>query len=589
MKKVIAGLMAGVMMLAMLVGTVFAENNTLNSAAAINVNQDYQGMLESSGDVDFYSFTLTQNGNVTVTMPRQSGSSWRITVSDGDATTYKSFNTAYSNIVSGNESADIGLPPGTYFIRIEEYTNAGKIPYGFRIGFTPSEFYEKEFNNSLQTSNPINVNQTYKGTLQTSNDTDFYKFTLTQPGNLTLKMPRISNSSWRVTLMDGNANTYKSFNTAYANIVSGDETAQIGLPAGDYYVRVEEYTNASDVPYSLTAAFTASAYYEREFNNSLQTSNPISVNQLYNGTLQTSNDVDFYSFTLTKNGNVSLSMPRKSNSSWRVTLSDGSGNTYTSFSTAYTNIVSGNETVQVGLPPGTYYVRIEEYTNATDIPYSFKVGFTASEFYEKEFNQTLQTANPIRVNQGYNGTLQSSNDSDFYAFTLAAKSKVRLSINRKNGSSWYVKVLDGQGNSLGYVNTNYSDNANGVETLELSLPRGTFYVQITEYTSASNVPYSFKVGIVTNALVAKQVAVVNNKAKNDTVTVSGTSTGDIIRIYDAKGKLLATSTPAESGKKVVLSIKQLGTKASYLYVSNTNKGALESAKLKVNYSAEGLS
>lgn len=586
MKKAIASLMAGVMMLAMLVGTVSAENNTLNDATAINVNQDYQGMLENSSDTDFYSFTLTQSGNVTVSMPRHSGSSWQVTVIDGEAATYKSFNTSYSNIVSGNESVEIGLPAGTYFVRIQDYTNTANTPYAFRVGFTPSELYEKEFNNSLQTSNSINVNQTYKGTLQTSSDTDFYKFTLTQPGNITLKMPRISNTSWRVTLMDGNASTYKSFNTSYTNIVSGDETAQIGLPAGDYYVRVDEYTNATDVSYSLTAAFTASANYEREFNNSLQTSNPINVNQLYSGTLQTSSDADFYTFTLTKNGNVSLSMPRKSNSSWRVTLSDGLGNTYTSFNTSYTNIVSGNETAQIGLSPGSYYVRIEEYTNTADVPYTFRIGFAASEFYEKEFNQSLQAANPIQVNQVYNGTLQTSNDSDFYAFTLAAKSKVRLSINRKNGSSWYLNVLDGRGNSLGSINTSYSNNASGTETMELSLPRGTYYVQISEYTAASNVPYSFKVGIVTNALGAKQVVVANNKAKADTITVSGTSTGDIIRIYDVKGKLLATSDPAAPGKKVVLSVKQLGAKASYLYVSNTNKGALESATLKVNYLAE---
>ncbi|WP_455931570.1 hypothetical protein, partial [Priestia aryabhattai] len=68
--------------------------------------------------------------------------------------------------------------------------------------------------------------------------------------------------------------------------------------------------------------------------------------------------------------------------------------------------VEGYAVTQVGLPKGTYYIQIEDSSDAYDKPYEIKVGFTASNNYEKEFNNNLTNANTINLNQTYKGSLK---------------------------------------------------------------------------------------------------------------------------------------------------------------------------------------
>ncbi|MED4139326.1 NPCBM/NEW2 domain-containing protein [Priestia megaterium] len=90
---------------------------------------------------------------------------------------------------------------------------------------------------------------------------------------------------------------------------------------------------------------------------------------------------------------------------------------------------------------------------------------------------------------------------------------------------------------------------------------------------------------VSSAVVAKNVTVVNNRGKDDVITVKGLSKNDIAKVYDSKGKLLATSKPAAKDS-VVMYVKQLGTAKGTVLVSRTSINKLESSKTSVNYAAE---
>jgi hypothetical protein len=67
---------------------------------------------------------------------------------------------------------------------------------------------------------------------------------------------------------------------------------------------------------------------------------PISVNKSYKGVLFNSSYYNYYSFTLTSDGNVNLSIQRNSNSNWYAEILDVNGNTLKSFSTSYGMTVS---------------------------------------------------------------------------------------------------------------------------------------------------------------------------------------------------------------------------------------------------------
>ncbi|PFL70503.1 hypothetical protein COJ36_02810 [Priestia megaterium] len=90
---------------------------------------------------------------------------------------------------------------------------------------------------------------------------------------------------------------------------------------------------------------------------------------------------------------------------------------------------------------------------------------------------------------------------------------------------------------------------------------------------------------VSAKLSASRVSVANNYNQNDVVTVKSLAKGDVIKVYNTKGALLATSKPVTSNYAKI-SIKQLGTAKGNILVSRTTSGVLESDSVSVPFAAE---
>ncbi|MCW4358448.1 hypothetical protein K3L72_11740 [Bacillus altitudinis] len=95
---------------------------------------------------------------------------------------------------------------------------------------------------------------------------------------------------------------------------------------------------------------------------------------------------------------------------------------------------------------------------------------------------------------------------------------------------------------------------------------------------------SFK-GEPSSALKGSQINIVNNKKKNDVITVSQLAKQDLVKIYNQSGKLIGQSTVSK-GKVVKVTIKQLGAKGGKIYVTVTGKGMSESSKIVKTFKAE---
>lgn len=76
----------------------------------------------------------------------------------------------------------------------------------------------------------------------------------------------------------------------------------------------------------------------------------------------------------------------------------------------------------------------------------------------------------------------------------------------------------------------------------------------------------------------------NNKKKNDTIKVIGLTKGDVVKVYNAKGKKIASKKSI--GKSVTISIKQLGKNAGKVYVTVTKAGKKESKRTAVKFKKE---
>ncbi|WP_370296747.1 cell wall-binding repeat-containing protein [Rossellomorea marisflavi] len=345
---------------------------------------------------------------------------------------------------------------------------------------------------TIQNAQEIGVNTDYKGTLKDYDDEHFYKFKLSEAGKVSLQVNRKAGTSWDMAIIDKDGNEYTGGNTKSDNTASGKEIREVGLPAGDFYVYIGDWSNAVGVQYQFNVNFEKGAYFEKEFNDTLSTANEVKLNQEYQGFSENYEDEDFYKFTLASPGNVVLDVNRKAGVSWYVDVIDSEGYTYSSFSTESGTSVTGKEQVHIGLPKGTFYIVIESSSWGIQ-PYKFKVNYTKSEYYEKEFNDTANTANDVSLNKQYKGAIQSYDDLDYFKFKLNKKSKIAISMKRNASTSWSVVINDSKGNEELYFSTETGSNAKGSEIKYVELPAGTYHMLIEGSSSSINIPYTFKI------------------------------------------------------------------------------------------------
>ena len=135
------------------------------------------------------------------------------------------------------------------------------------------------------------------------------------------------------------------------------------MPKGTYYVEIYlSNINYTSTPYEISISFSKNSTAEKEINNSYATANAIDLNAEYKGfstNLNYNHDIDCYKITLPKNGNVTLYLKNLTGVEWDMDLLDKDGNVYQSVTSDDSELVTGYSYTEVGLPAGTYYIRIE--------------------------------------------------------------------------------------------------------------------------------------------------------------------------------------------------------------------------------------
>jgi CTP-dependent riboflavin kinase len=572
----------------LLLGLLAAGNNyvyaSMEKTVQIDLNKAYSGKLTYDQTEAYYKITLPSDGNVTLSIKQQAGASWYGSILNSKGETYNDVITSSSDSTMGNATTEVGLAKGTYYVIIEDYYGTLQKNFQFTVNFTAGSTFEKEFNDTVATATAMKLNQTYKGNLS-YDDVDYYKITLPEDGNVTLSMSQLAGNSWYTRIQNEKGDVYTYLVTDSSNSVKGNATTEIGLPKGTYYLVVDSDYGAVNKPYEIKAAFEASNYYEKEFNNTVATANTMKLNKTYKGEIGY-DDQDYYKITLPSDGVVTLSMNQTPSAQWYAHIQNSKGDIFEDLYTDSSSLVKGKATTVVGLPKGTYYIYVDNNFGAQHKQYEIKAAFKATNYYEKEFNNTLAKANPITLNKSYKGRIRDYSDQDVFKINVTKDSTLVLSINQLAETQWAGHIQNSNGKIFKEFYTEESGLVSGQKNVEVTLKKGTYYLVLYSGSNASQKTYEFKVSLKTKSLNASQIKVTNNKGKADTVKVSGIAKGDTIKVYSAssKGKLLASKKA--TGTSTTLSIKQLGQKSGKVYVSVTSPNLKESNRRAVSYAAE---
>ena len=369
--------------------------------------------------------------------------------------------------------------------------------------------WEIESNDSVASATPVNTNVYVGGSLSERSDKDCYEFYIDKPGVVQISFGHdfvdSSSNYWTVYLISSdNKDIYSG--TIKGNSIQEEYGTRIGLDAGSYFVRITSGSvYSSSAEYYIRINYTADNNWEREFNETIVSANTIEVGNMVNGTITSYSDNDWYCFELPQDGSVQISFGHdfaedSPSKFWTTEFFDGANNSIAKY-TWDGKTIADSDGGKIGLPKGIYYLKCsrgEVYYSSEQ--YHFVINYENQNEWEREFNNTIVTANPIKVNSYIKGSNTTRSDDDWYSFEIPENGKVRISFEHGyvDSSSYYWKtsIFDDTNKSL-FENKYAGNDTLKVYTNSIVLSHGTYYLKIEDATYLSDKEYCFSVEYTT--------------------------------------------------------------------------------------------
>lgn len=244
----------------------------------------------------------------------------------------------------------------------------------FAVGIGPSSG-QNEPNETMSTATDVNTNTNINGQISSSSDKDYYKFTVSSTGDLSLVLSNLpKNYDLKLYNVSGTL-LGQSIHTG----TTPDTITKTNLSAGTYYALVCGVSGANNnscytLKISTFSGQTCSNNYEP--NESKSSAYTLPLNTDITGQIAASSDKDYYKFVLTSAQNIELKLNNLP-ANYNLKLYSSSGSLLGSSLNTGTN----PETItKTGLNAGTYIAYIYSpygyYSNSQC--YSFRVSTSSS-------------------------------------------------------------------------------------------------------------------------------------------------------------------------------------------------------------------
>lgn len=396
MKKKLFSLLLVAALCVSLITPVFAAgesepNNDSDSATTVPLNTDISASFAKSGsniDHDWYKFTLSNPGGISLTAETPTDVVMYYDLygvnSSGSLVSLTDSNFWYVNnsvASTATHSSDvIYLNSGTYYFDLRN--SSGEFgDYSFRINYSSRSAGTLEFepNDDSIYATEVNLDTDISGSFTpgTNIDHDWYKFTLSSPGSVTLSgvtptdvvvyfdLYGVSSSGSLVSITD--ANFWYVNNSV--NSSAGHEYYPVYLDSGTYYLDLRNSSGEfGEYSFRLSYNSRSAGSLEIEPNDNSEEATEVSLNTNIAACFicGTNIDHDWYKFTLPSSGSVTLSMESPAGThiyidAYSVSGSGALSKIYDTSFMSISNTVSdtkNNSTETLHLNGGTYYIDV---------------------------------------------------------------------------------------------------------------------------------------------------------------------------------------------------------------------------------------
>lgn len=243
------------------------DNDSDSYADSVPVNSTIYGVCTDDGDYDWYKFTLNSPAKVNVNFSFTRADSdgwWYVCVYKYEGgSSYSELDYEYIYRYDGSYSfPSLGLPSGTYFIRVySNYSASGK-QYGVTPNCTYTSNWETEFNDDYTTADPLTIGTSRYGVCTYDGDYDWYKFTLSSAARIRVSFSHNKSTDgwWYVCIYKyegGGSCTELDYEYIYC--YDGSYTfPTLGLSSGTYFIRVYSNNSAAGLAYNVKVNYSVS-------------------------------------------------------------------------------------------------------------------------------------------------------------------------------------------------------------------------------------------------------------------------------------------------------------------------------------------
>ncbi len=496
-----------VLMLLFAVFSVIGMSSITTHAAdvqPVEVNQEF----ELTGSYEWYSFKIEQQGKISI-KAISCNYSWGHST-DCSVKLYKTDedgNDVYVDELQRiNDEVVARFPKGEY--KLKFYAGEWKsYRVKTKIAYEPEnpDYYETEENDSFKTANNIVLNREYTGNIvMSSDDKDYYKIELEQPGSLMLnfRVGRVPYSpTWKISLYsedeDYNKNLIKmEYNDAKKNT----KLTKYRLPKGIYYICIQRGSYYSNDDYKIGTTYVdeSSQNTEKEYNDTIDTANEINTNIEYSGNISDDNDVDYFTFNLTsaKTINVKLKQDAEeiSDKAYFVEVYNVAKNgQYRLCNSFYTkaNVMSQGGKIQV--PAGKYIVKISttRFTNYKE-DYRLLIEETNASNY---LNVNTEPYDVEGTHILLDSIIYNVESSSRYTFAINRSGYIKVENQDKKDIMEFILYSMNEDGDIERIDSGYVEAG---KTTTLKLESGSYVIDISERDNYNYNIDSFKISYTKN-------------------------------------------------------------------------------------------